>query len=45
MSTVVWTRPALAALDRHHRFLAEIDPNLVARAIQKIVEVAESLQK
>lgn len=44
MPKVVWTRPALAALDRHRQFLAEIDPNLAVRAIQKIVEVAESLQ-
>ncbi|HAX87616.1 MAG TPA: type II toxin-antitoxin system RelE/ParE family toxin [Cyanobacteria bacterium UBA11370] len=44
MPRVVWTRPALAALDRHRQFLAEIDPNLAVRAIQKIVEMGESLQ-
>jgi plasmid stabilization system protein ParE len=44
MPSVIWTPPALAALDRHRQFLAQTDPNLAVKAIQKIVEVAESLQ-
>ncbi|MEG4319160.1 MULTISPECIES: type II toxin-antitoxin system RelE/ParE family toxin [unclassified Microcoleus] len=44
MPSVIWTPPALAALDRHRQFLAETDPNLAVKAIQKIVQVAESLQ-
>jgi len=44
MPSVIWTRPALTALERHRQFLAETDPNLAVKAIQKIVEVGESLQ-
>ena len=44
MPSVIWTPPALAALDRHRQFLAQTDPNPAVKAIQKIVEVAESLQ-
>jgi len=44
MPSVIWTRPALTALDRHRQFLAETDPNFTVKAIQKIVEVGESLQ-
>jgi len=44
MPSVIWTRPALTALERHRQFLAETDSNLAVKAIQKIVEVGESLQ-
>ena len=44
MPSVIWTRPALTALERHRQFFAETDPNLAVKAIQKIVEVGESLQ-
>ena len=44
MPSVIWTPPALAALERHRQFLAETNPNLAVKAIQKIVRVAASLQ-
>lgn len=43
MTTVTWSRPALADLERQHQFLATINPEAAVKAVQSIVRSAGSL--
>ena len=43
MTTVNWSPPALADLDRQHQFLATINPDTAVKAVQSIVQSARSL--
>ncbi|PSR13215.1 type II toxin-antitoxin system RelE/ParE family toxin [filamentous cyanobacterium CCP3] len=43
MPTVVWSRPALADLDRQYRFLKDQNPELASRAVQAIIQAGKSL--
>jgi plasmid stabilization system protein ParE len=43
MPTVVWSRPALADLDRQYQFLKEQNPESASRAVQAIIQAGKSL--
>jgi plasmid stabilization system protein ParE len=43
MTTVTWSRPAFADLERQHQFLATINPEAAVKAVQSIVRSAGSL--
>jgi plasmid stabilization system protein ParE len=45
MAIATWSPPALADLDRQYQFLAEVNPNLAAQAVQEIVRCGKSLEK
>lgn len=45
MSAVVWTKMALASLERQRQFLAQSNPAFANRAVQQIVAAADSLEK
>ncbi|MEB3269832.1 MAG: type II toxin-antitoxin system RelE/ParE family toxin [Leptolyngbya sp.] len=43
MPTVVWSRAAIADLDRQHQFLKARNPEAATLALKKIVQAAKSL--
>jgi addiction module RelE/StbE family toxin len=43
MPTVVWSRPALADLDRHYQYLKDQSPESASRAVQAIIQSGKSL--
>lgn len=45
MPTVVWSRPALADLDRQYRFLQAQSPEAATRAVQAIIQAGKSLSQ
>jgi plasmid stabilization system protein ParE len=45
MSAVVWTKGALASLEKQRRFLAETDPDFANQAVRQIVAAADSLEQ
>jgi addiction module RelE/StbE family toxin len=45
MPTVVWSRPALADLDRQYRFLQAQNPEAATRAVQAIIQAGKSLSQ
>lgn len=45
MSTVVWTKAALASLEQQRRFFAETNPDFANRVVLQIVSAADRLEK
>lgn len=45
MPTVVWSRPALADLDRQYQFLKAQSPAAATRAVQAIIQAGKSLSQ
>jgi plasmid stabilization system protein ParE len=44
MSTIVWTKTAVADLERHYKFLELTNPDIAKKAVQEIVKKGEGLK-
>lgn len=45
MPTVIWSRAALADLDRQYQFLKARNPEAATRALQALIEAGKSLEQ
>jgi plasmid stabilization system protein ParE len=45
MSTIVWTKAAVADIERHHEFLELTNPDTARKAVQEILKKGESLKQ
>jgi addiction module RelE/StbE family toxin len=45
MPTIVWTKTAVADLERHYKFLESTNPDTARKAVQEIVKKGEGLKQ
>lgn len=45
MPTIVWTKAAVADIERHHEFLELTNPDAARKAVQAILKKGESLNQ
>lgn len=45
MPTIVWTKAAVADIERHYEFLEFTNPDIARKAVQEILKKGESLKQ